>query len=202
MLLVALLLISAPPPAPGAQDAQGPIDFRCDGMQVFSKPNRVHCTGNVVVRRRDVLLCCEIFDGVADESWQWQKFTCTNDVRAQRPDELMESDEAVFVLGTSDLVLTGRPRLQRAQSLLAGERIVVDVKTNEAQIEKPRGRIEQADSSIDKKPLAAQVDEKQLPAVCPVPRIMPPREPLPTKATKPAADHVTPAGKQKAPEQR
>jgi lipopolysaccharide export system protein LptA len=192
-------MLMTAPPLGGEQNAQGPIDFRCDGMQVFSKPNRVHCTGNVVVRRRDVLLCCEIFDDVADDNWQWQKFTCTDDVRAQRPDELMESDEAVFVLGSSDLVLTGRPRLQRAQNLLAGERIVVDVKTNEAQIEKPRGRIEQADSKIEKQPLAPQADEKQLPGVCPVPRIMPPREPLPAKLTKPPADHVTPAGKQKAP---
>jgi len=174
-MLLAALFIAAPATKPAAPDQQGPIDYRCDGMQIFSKPNRVVCTGNVVMRRRDVLLCCERFEGVADDKWQWDKFTCTTDVRGQRPDELMESDDAVFVLGTNNLVLTGRPRLQRGTSLLAGEKIIVDVQTNEAHIEKPRGRIEQADSKIDKTPLAPQVDEKQLPATCPVPRIMPPR---------------------------
>ncbi len=182
---LALLIVVAPPAAKSnAAGQQGPIDYRCDGMQIFSKPNRVECKGNVVVRRRDVLLCCEYFEGIADDQWQWQKFICKNDVRAQRPDELVESDEAVFELGSSNLLLTGRPRLQRGQSLLAGERIVVDVNTNEAHIEKPRGRIEQADSKLDNKPLTPQIDEKQLPGTCPVPRIVPAREPAP-KAAKP-----------------
>lgn len=173
--LLLLALLAAPPAKAPVGGEQGPIDFRCDGMQIFSKPNRVECKGNVVVRRRDILLCCETFEGFGDEKWQWERFTCTGDVRGQRPDELMESDYAVFVLGTNNLVLTGRPRLQRGKSLLTGEKIIVDVKTNEAQIEKPRGRIEQADTKIDAGVLPVQVDESQLPPTCPVPRIQPPR---------------------------
>lgn len=184
-LLLALALLAAPAAKNPIGGEQGPIDFRCDGMQIFSKPNRVECKGNVVVRRSDILICCELFEGFGDDKWQWEKFTCKNDVRGQRPDELMESDYAVFVLGTNNLVLTGRPRLQRGKSLLAGERIVVDVKTNEAQIEKPRGRIEQADTKIDASVLPPQIDETHLPSTCPVPRIQPPREPLPSK-TSPA----------------
>lgn len=184
-MLVLVALLGAPPAKSLPGGEQGPIDFRCDGMQIFSKPNRVECKGNVVVRRSDILLCCEVFEGFGDEKWQWEKFTCSGDVRGQRPDELLESDYGVFVLGTNDLVLTGRPRTQRGKSLLAGERIVVNIKTNQAQIEKPRGRIEQADTKIDASVLPPQVNESQLPATCPVPRIQPPREPAPKASAKP-----------------
>lgn len=195
-LLFVLTVLTAPAPKSPVGGEQGPIDFRCDGMQIFSKPNRVECKGNVVVRRRDILLCCETFEGFGDEKWQWEKFTCSGDVRGQRPDELMESDFAVFVLGTNDLVLTGRPRLQRGKSLLAGERILVNVKTNQAQIEKPRGRIEQADTEINGAALPAQTDETQLPATCTVPRIQPPR----TAATKsaPTGSSAGPTSAEKA----
>lgn len=160
-----------------ASPNQGPLDFRCDGMQVFSKPNRVLCQGNVVVRRTDLLVCCEEFEGIADENWSWQQFTCTRDVRALRSDELMWSDKATFVLGTSELVLTGKPRLQRGTSVLEGERVLVNVESDRARIEKPRGRIMPAEVRAPPAPGQASADEP-LPATCPVPK--PSGKPLPS----------------------
>jgi lipopolysaccharide export system protein LptA len=164
-LVAALLLLQAPPAKPGSQ---GPLDFRCDDMNVVSKPNKVLCKGTVLVRRTDVLLCCDVFEGFADDKWGWEKFTCAGNVRAHRGDELMWSEHAEFLLGTSDLILTGKPRLQRGASLLNGERIVIDVKNDKARIEKPRGRIQQADVS-DVPPLAPHTDDTPLPETCPVP---------------------------------
>ena len=103
---------SKPAAKNGAVDkklGEGPVDFRCDNMFVYTKPNRNVCRANVVIRRGELLVCCELFEGQADEKWVWQSFTCSQDVRAQRGTELVWADKAEFFQGTSDLVLTGRP---------------------------------------------------------------------------------------------
>ena len=167
--LVALFSLVNAEPALTPGDA--PLDFRCDNMQVFSKPNRTVCQANVVVRRGDLLLCCVTFEGFADDAWGWQRFICTENVRARRIDEIMWSDRAEFVLATNELFLTGRPLLKRGKSLLEGERVVVDIKDDHARVEKPRGHFEAANAAAPEPPLPALVGP--LPMTCPL--LPPPR---------------------------
>src|SRR4051812_21134041 len=54
--------------------AEGVLDFRCDSMLIYTKPNRNVCRGHVVLRRGDLLACCESFEGMADDKWAWQSF--------------------------------------------------------------------------------------------------------------------------------
>jgi lipopolysaccharide transport protein LptA len=161
---------AAPKKALGDLSQQGPLDFRCDAMQVYTKPNRTVCTGNVVVRRSDLLVCCDKFEGVANDDWQWQKLVCVDDVRAQRGEETMWSDRAEFEPNTSDLVLTGRPMVKRGQSIIEGDKVTVNVKDDRARVTKPRGRLETGELEADKKPAAAPADStKPVPATCPLP---------------------------------
>ncbi len=174
----------APGPAAPAADAdgkkklldkaklgeQGPLDFRCDNMQVLTKPNRTTCTGNVIVRRTDILVCCRRFEGIANDKWEWERLICHEDVRAKRGEELMWSDRAEFMPDTADLLLTGRPVLQRGQSLLEGETVVVNIEEDRARVTKPRGTIGPEELSGTKPPVAppSKSPEGPLPLTCPV----------------------------------
>ncbi|OGQ78834.1 MAG: hypothetical protein A2289_11530 [Deltaproteobacteria bacterium RIFOXYA12_FULL_58_15] len=134
--------VAATPKSPAAKDTPAPLEFRCDGMQVLTKPsNRSLCRHNVVIRRGDLLLCCQNFEGIANADWEWQTFTCTENVRATRGTETMWADKATFVLETSELFLTGTPLLRRGKSLLSGTRIVVEVTNDRARLDNPRGVI-------------------------------------------------------------
>ena len=167
----------APAPATPQKDApaadkraalagHGPLDFRCDGMQVLAKPNRTLCRGNVIIRRSDILVCCDNFEGEADDNWQWQRLVCFDNVRAQRHDETIWAQHAEFVPQSSDLVLTGRPVVKRGESVLEGERVIVNTNDEHARIEKPRGQL-----------LSLDMKQKAPPAVDP----SAPLPPLPKK---------------------
>ncbi len=171
---VTVLLVGASAPAPKGVpkdlSAQGPLDFRCDGMQVHSKPNRTVCSGNVVVRRSDVVLCCQEFEGIADEHWQWQRLLCKGDVRAQRGEETMWAEQAEFMPGSGDLVLTGHPSVKRGASLILGDEVAVNINEDRARIKRPRGRIAKEEQSGKPLPTAGgKGDPQPLPASCPVP---------------------------------
>lgn len=155
-------------PLPGvAEKGDGPIDFACDAMQVFTKPNRVLCNRNVIVRRGDMLLCCEEFEGHLDPDGGWERLVCLRKVRAQRGGEIMWANKATFIRSLSDLILTGDPRIRRAKSILRGERIVIDTKYDRALIEKPRGRMVSA--GANPVPIVAFALEGELPKSCPIP---------------------------------
>jgi len=165
MQLASLLLLQT---APATDAANAPIDFRCDSMQLFAKPGQVICRRNVVVRRADLIVCCDTFEGYTDDAGGWQRFACSDGVRAQRHDEVMWAEKATFVVRLSDLILTGNPRIQRGRSMLSGERIIVDTKHDRAHIEKPQGRMAATDTparAAETMPL-----EGPLPARCPVAR--------------------------------
>ncbi len=171
LLLLFAVASAAPTDEISRIGGEGPIDFRCDGMQVFTKPNRVVCRDNVVVRRGDLLVCCSVFEGYADTKGGWERFICSKNVRAQRREEVMWSEKATFILAISDLILTGRPMIQRGKTLLKGERIVIDTKHDLARIEQPRGRMEAANATIkNNRPPPESVPEGPLPARCPIPR--------------------------------
>lgn len=153
MWLVVAILAAAPKPVP--------VDFRCDRMRMTATPRSVTCEQNVVVRRGDWLLCCEIFEGTQDKTGAWRRLTCSQNVRAQRNAERMWSGRAVYVFETSDLILTGDPLLQRPTSLLSGERIILDTSRDQAHIERPRGKLQDHDVAIE--PLAPGLPEQ-----CPI----------------------------------
>ena len=168
MTLVYLWLALAAPPDPSLLALrEGPIDFRCDHGQAYSKPRRWLCRQNVVVRRADLLLCCEEFEGYQGDDGKWQRFVCSKNVRARRAAEMMWADRATFVVETSDLILTGKPLLQRGKTILRGERIVVDTKYEQARIEQPRGHFEPA--SFDTTSVNQAAFQGALPARCPIP---------------------------------
>ena len=162
---------SAPPSPLDPLREEAPVEFVCDAMQLFSKPNRAVCTHNVVVRRGDILLCCDRFEGLLDERGVWQRLTCSDRVRAQRGDELMWADRAVFEVASARMTLTGDPRVHRGRSVLRGERIVVDTRNDRARIEQPRGRVEPAANAPA--PIPPPALEGELPRRCPVPAAPP-----------------------------
>lgn len=148
---------------------QGPLQFRCDKMQIFTKPNRTLCVGNVVFRRGPVLACCRTFEGTADENWDLQKATCTEDVRAQRGDETIWSERAEYTPASGDLLFTGRPVVQRGASIIEGERIVANVNEERARVEKPRGQLVSEPPAAVVVPLVTETPTTPLPVTCPLP---------------------------------
>ena len=169
-ILTALLLgpLLAAPPAEEKLLGDGPLEFTCKRMRIESEPTyRVICLEDVVVLRGDLLVCCDRFEGFADDQQAWQRFTCTEGVRAQRGDENMWSERADFDVESSELTLTGKPRLHRGKSILEGSRIVVDVRNDRARVENPRGRLESIKSEV--------LHSKELP----LDGVLPDRCPLP-----------------------
>jgi len=162
--------------APGASKGkfagEGPIDWRCDNAQVISKSNGVRlaiCRGNVVVRRSDLMFCCTTFEGVTDGTGQLQKATCIDDVRAVRGVETMWSDRAEYLPQSSDLLLTGRPMLRRAASILEGERITLNVNDDKARVDKPRGHFLPDDLKVGSRtPPPPPQKPPPLPEKCPL----------------------------------
>jgi lipopolysaccharide export system protein LptA len=176
MRLIAQMLLAALLTAPSQSKeplGDGPLEFRCDNGDTAPDPagRSFRCSGNVVVRRGSLMVCCNAFEGILAEGSGWERFTCSEDVRAQRGDETMWSDRAEFIVATSDLILTGQPRLHRGKSILRGERVVIDVKSDRARVIKPRGRLESINADVLHS-RALPIDGP-LPEKCPLPS--PPR---------------------------
>jgi lipopolysaccharide transport protein LptA len=137
-------------------------------MVIKTEPNRNICSGRVVVRRGEMLVCCNTFEGVADARWQWQRFVCTGDVRASRDVETAWADKAEFFVADNDLVLTGHPLLHRGDSLLEGERVTMNIQEDYARVVKPRGRMGQSGATpLGRRPLP--IPTGALPTLCPIP---------------------------------
>jgi len=144
-----------------------------------------------VIKRGELWVCCAKLEGLLDDEGVWQRLICTGDVRAWRLDELMWADVATYERTTNLLTLTGRPLLQRGRSVLAGERIVVDTKVERAQVEKPRGRLEQVKATPPAGTAAPAAPAAPAPAsplaALPAPVVLPPSGELPRQCPVPAA---------------
>ena len=153
---------------PGKESVPQNVEFRCDNMQVDTKTHVTLCTKNVVLRRGDVLLCCNKLEAHSDKEWNWQTFNCLENVRAKRKNELMWSNKASFHHLKNEIYLTGTPYLKRGSSLLNGKKIIIDLSKESAKVIKPRGTIN-AENAEALKAENIETQTGPLPERCPIP---------------------------------
>lgn len=125
-----------------------PVDFRCDSLRLDQKTHRHRCMGHVIIRRDTTLVCCETFEAIADATGTWQKILCRGDVRVLRAQEALWADQAEFTPQTGNMLLTGRPLLQRQKSLIAAEKVNLSTQEKRAHIIRPRGSVYNFDTEI------------------------------------------------------
>lgn len=146
---------------------QGPIDFRCDKLEIISKPqNRQICRGHVVLRRDDLLLCCTTLIGESDAQWSPQQIICTGDVRLQRANQTVWADAGRYDVALGEVVLTGAPMLERDGSQVFGEQMIVNLSTQQARVVRPRGQL--APALTQSVPQTPRKRSDVLPQQCPI----------------------------------
>lgn len=168
---------SAAAPAPAVQmrqtlKAPGPVDFRCESLQVARAPAPSVCQGAVVLRKENMLLCCDTLQAQADASGAWQRFVCRGNVRAQHNDAFVWADSAAFDVRDDTLLLTGKPLVSRQQSLLAGTSIRIFLGSERLDVQQPRGTMAQymaATATTSALGMPKQVFIGPLPQTCPLP---------------------------------
>lgn len=165
----------APHLAPGG--AARTVNFRCDGMQLLDRGRRVRCTGNVVLREKDLLVCCDVLDAEADATWSWRAVHCVGGVRVAQQDARAWAERADYAPQKGLLTLRGAPQLQRGLSVLHGEQVrlwrAVGAGDVLAEVDRPRGLVQAADATpaSSARP-APELDPAwstgPLPSVCPL----------------------------------
>lgn len=126
-ILVALGL-AAPGPLEGLKKDERPVHMRAQGgIRVDLKRRVGVATGDVVISRDDVTVCCDRAEAVYDEQ-RIRKVTCKGRVVIVRPDGTKAAaDEAVFEADANAVTLAGRARVWTADANLTGARIVYDI---------------------------------------------------------------------------
>lgn len=143
------------------------IDFRCDGLEVRSKPeHRQICRGHVILRREDLILCCNTLCGESDADWTLEHIICTGDVRVSRAQQTVWAEHGRYDVLRGEIVLRGTPLLDRAGSQVRGEQVTINLNEQQARVVRPRGQI--AEDAAPQAPQTPSARPRALPALCPI----------------------------------
>ena len=136
-------------------------------MDVAVQPKQVTCRAHVVLKQDELIVCCELLRLFSSEQdGSWERFTCSQDVRAHRGKEMVWAEHAVYRVANSELVLTGRPRIRQGSNFVHGERIIMSMSVDRARVERPQGRVVQQAAPMEMKPM---LKDRPLPETCPIP---------------------------------
>lgn len=147
IVLAATALIPAPVLAQiGGQG--GPMDISADRLETFDTERRAVYSGNVDAAqgtanlRSDQL---EVFfarraGSAAGTGGSWgeiDRVIATGDVFYVTPGEVARSRRAVYQLTTATIIMTGGVVLRRGENVIQGDCLIVDLETNNSQINAP-----------------------------------------------------------------
>ncbi|MBK8012756.1 MAG: hypothetical protein IPK13_15500 [Deltaproteobacteria bacterium] len=141
MFMVLGLLASVPAQKnkPSARDRPVEMTAR-GGLTVDLKRNLGLAKGDVVIRRDDVLVCCDEAEAkyAGDKV---ERITCRGRVVILRPDGTSASaDVAIFEAVRDKLELKGRARVQGRGTDLSGDQIIYDVARDQLEVVGSRSR--------------------------------------------------------------
>ncbi|WP_394693089.1 LptA/OstA family protein [Hyphobacterium sp.] len=150
ILLLALAGLTAPSFAQiGGQG--GPMDITADRLETFDAERRAMFSGNVDAAQGEANLrsdALEVFfaprSGNATgtgASWgEIDRVIATGDVFYVTPNEIARGERAVYQLTAQTIVMTGGVTLRRGENVIEGDCLVVDLETNNSQINAPACR--------------------------------------------------------------
>ena len=138
--LAIALLVASPALAQQAQvgfgsgnhDRSAPVEVAADNLEVDQATGRATLTGNVVIVQAEFRLSANrvIVDyaTVAGDR-RIERMNATGDVLIVAGPDAAEGEAAVYVLGTSEVLMTGDVVVTQAGSTLAGDRLAVNLQS-------------------------------------------------------------------------
>lgn len=138
--------------APNQIGGNGPIMIDADRLEVLDKEKKAIFSGNVVATRGDmtvrssvmtVFYDADLANGQAkpapapgaNSNQSVRKIEMTGKVFFSQRDQQATGDNAVYERASETLVLTGDVVLTQCQNVVTGPRLVVNLRTNQAQVE-------------------------------------------------------------------
>jgi len=135
-----LLTVLATPTAASPVDRPS-LEIRAERMEVNQKTGKVSFTGDVKARRGKLLFRCGHLDAVYKDG-KLLTMTASQDIRVKSTDFEAQAHQASFDQSKGILVLTGRPKLLRGQSMIQGKRIRIWIDDEKVVVEEAQAVLE------------------------------------------------------------
>ncbi|WP_074257276.1 lipopolysaccharide transport periplasmic protein LptA [Vannielia litorea] len=138
-LFLLLSGLSGPALAQGANVAFGalkhdsslPVEIAADQLQINQETGKAVFSGNVEVGQGEMRLAAarvEVeYEGGESSTGKVQRLHATGGVTLVSGAEAAEAREAVYTIGSSEIVMTGDVLLTQGQNALSGQKLVVDL---------------------------------------------------------------------------
>jgi lipopolysaccharide export system protein LptA len=131
----------------------GPITIDADRLEVRDREKRAIFSGNVVAKRGDMIMrsttMVVLYDGEQPagavqargstpgaQDQQIRRIELTGPVFFCHRDQAARGDRAVYERASETLVMTGNVVLTQGQNVVTGPRLVVNMRTNQAHVER------------------------------------------------------------------
>lgn len=147
--ILLLALAGLPGPALAQIGGQGgPMDISADRLETFDTERRAMFSGNVDAAQGEANLRSDALEVIfaprtgnttgTGASWgEIDRVIATGDVFYVTPNEIARGERAVYQLTAQTIVMTGGVTLRRGENVIEGDCLVVDLATNNSQINAP-----------------------------------------------------------------
>ncbi|MGB3553037.1 MAG: lipopolysaccharide transport periplasmic protein LptA [Jannaschia sp.] len=114
----------------GTHDRSLPVEVAADNLEVDQATGRAVLTGNVVIAQGDLRLSATLVTvdyATVEGDRRIERLNATGEVLIVAGADAAEGQEAVYTLGSSEIVLTGDVVVTQDGTTLAGDRMVVNL---------------------------------------------------------------------------
>ncbi|WP_244504497.1 lipopolysaccharide transport periplasmic protein LptA [Jannaschia faecimaris] len=114
----------------GNFDNSAPVEVAADNLEVDQATGRAVLTGNVVIAQGDLRLSARqvtVDYTTTGGNRSIERLNASGEVLIVAGDDAAEGQEAVYTLGSSDILLTGNVVVTQAGNTLAGDRLTVNL---------------------------------------------------------------------------
>lgn len=111
-------------------DPKAPVSVNADTFTVNQADGHAVFTGKVVVVQGDMKLSADRVEVIyAADQKAIQSLHATGNVILASPTDAAKGDEAVYTIGSGEVVMTGNVLLTQGQNTMAGQKLVVNLNT-------------------------------------------------------------------------
>lgn len=120
-------------------DSQQPVDVDADHLEVLGRQDRAVFSGNVRVRQGDLAINASrmrvAYRNIPGQGLEVQRIDGDGGVQVRSPSEHARGDFAIYDLDKRLITLIGSVSLTRGDTLVKGQRLVMDLKTGRSTLD-------------------------------------------------------------------